>query len=116
MQEGNVQTIGTLARSLVNEAYALLVTHGKSFAHTILHLECYMMNATSAVVQELLYGALGACGLQQFQFNLANLQEGSLYLLVFHHFGLVDIKSQYIAEIGQHGINALHGNAQVFNA
>ena len=66
MQERDVETVGSLAGGLVYEAQAFLVAHGESLAHSVLHLECYVVYTAAAVVQELLYCALGACGLQQF--------------------------------------------------
>ena len=115
MQEGYVQAVGSFAGRLVDEAQSLLVAHGQSLAHAVFHLECHVMHAAPAVVEELLHGTLGARGLQQLEFHLAHLQEGGLHLLVFHHLGLVHFQSQHIAEIGQHGINALDGDAQMFN-
>ena len=116
MQERDVETVGSLAGGLVYEAQAFLVAHGESLAHSVLHLECYVVYTAAAVVQELLYCALGACGLQQFKLHLAHLQEGGLHLLVLYNLCLVHFQAQYIAEVGQYGIDALHGDAQVFNA
>ena len=116
MKECDVQSVGTIAGSLVNEADALLVAHGESFAYAILNLEGNMVNALATVVEELLYGAFGASGLQELQLHFAHLQEGGLYLLVFYNFSLVNLQTENVLEEGQYSVDALNGNAQVLNA
>ena len=71
MQESDMQTVGTITGSLVDEADALAVAHGECFAHTVFNLEGNMMNALSAVVEELLNSTLRACGFQKFQLNFS---------------------------------------------
>jgi len=115
MQEGDVQAIGTLAGSLVNQTDALCITLGNGVGNTILYLEGYMVNTTTAIIKELLNGTFGASGLEEFDFDFANLHEGCLNLLVFYNFGLVNLQTQNITEVGQNGINTLYGNAQVFD-
>ena len=116
VQECDVQTIGTIAGSLVDEANALLVAHSQSLGDTILDLKGNVVNTLATIVQELLYGAFGASGFQQFQLNFANLQESGLYFLVLNNFGLVNLQAQYVLEIGQYGVDALYGNAQMFDS
>ena len=57
MQEGDVQTLGTLAGLLVDEAYALLADLGQTLGHTVLHAERYVVYALVALVEPLLDGA-----------------------------------------------------------
>ena len=115
MQESNLQTVSALAGSLVDEADTLAVALSESFSHAVLDAESDMMNAATAVVEILLNSAFWACGLQQFQLHFANLQEGGLDLLVFNNFGLVALQTQNVFEIGKNLVNALHGDAQMFN-
>ena len=93
MEECDVQTVGTVTGSLVDEADALAVAHGECFAHTVFNLEGNMVNALATVVEELLNGAFGACGLQEFQLNFADLEESSLYLLVFYNLDVVALQT-----------------------
>jgi hypothetical protein len=58
MQEGNVQTLGTLARLLVNQTHALLRYLGEAFSHTVLYAESYVVYTLIALVEPLLDGAL----------------------------------------------------------
>ena len=116
VQECNLQAVGTLAGSLVDEAETLCVAEGQRVGYTILHLEGDVVDATAAVVQELLYGALGSCGFQQFQLHLTHLHEGGLHFLVFYHFFLVDVQTQDILEIRTYCLDALHGNTKMFTA
>lgn len=115
MQESDVQTVGTLAGSLVDEADALFVTHGQSLAYSVLNLESYVVDATAAVVEEFLNGTFGARGFQQLQFHFTHFQESGFYFLVFYDLCLVHFQTQYVLKVGQHGINALYGNAQMFD-
>lgn len=116
MKECDVQAVSAVAGSLVDETDALAVAHSESFAHTILNLEGNMVNALAAIVEELLYGAFGACGLQELQLHFANLHESGLYLLVFYNFCFVNLQTENVLEEGQYSVDALNGNAQVLNA
>ena len=77
MQECDAQTVGTFTWSLVDEADAFAVAHGESFAYAVFNLESNVVNATTAVIEELLYGALRASGFQEFQLYFAHFQEGA---------------------------------------
>ena len=111
-----MEAVGTVTGSLVDETDALLVAHGECFAHAVFHLERNVVNATSAVVEELLNGAFGACGLEEFEFHLADFQKSGLDLLVFYNFSFVHFQSEDVAEVGQYLVDALHRDAQMFNA
>ena len=100
MQEGNVQTLGTLAGLLVNEANSLTVTLYEGFLHAILYAECNVVYALVTFVEPLLDGAIGACRLQQFQLYLATFQESSLYFLVFYYFCCITLQAQHLSEVG----------------
>ena len=93
MKECNVQAVCSITWSLVNQSDTLFVAHSQSFCYAVFYLEGYMVNAFAAIVQELLYCALRTCGLQQFQLNFANLQEGCLNLLVFYNFCFVNLQT-----------------------
>ena len=110
-----MEAICTLTGSLVDETYTLCVAKGQCLSHAILNLEGYVVNTTATIVEELLYGALGAGGLQELQFHLTDLHEGSLHLLVFYDLSLIDLRAQYVTELGQYGIDALYGNTQMLN-
>ena len=115
MQEGDVQTFGTLAGLLVNEAYALLANLCQCFGYTILYAECYVVNTLVAFVQPFLDGALRRCGLQQLKFNLAALQEGGLYFLVLYRLNGITLQPQYILKEWKALFNALDSDAQMLN-
>ena len=91
MQEGDVQTLGTLAWLLVYEADTLLADLSQCVGHTIFYAECYVVNALVALVQPLLDSALRRCGLQQFQLHLTAAQEGGLYFLVLYNFSCITL-------------------------
>ena len=86
VEEGDVELLGTLARSLVDEADALAVALCQSIGHTVLNAESHVVHTLVALVEPLLDGALGRCRLKQFELCLAALQEGCLHLLVFYYF------------------------------
>ena len=116
MEECNLEAIGAAAWSLVDEADAFAVAHGQGFADTVFYLEGYMVHASAAIVEVLLHGALGAGGLEELELHFTDLKEGGLHFLVFDNFGLVDFKSEDVLEIGEDSVDALYGDAQVFNA
>ena len=116
MEESDMQTVGTVAGSLVNKADTLAVAHSESLAHTVLYLEGNMVDAPAAVVEELLHSALGACGLQELELHLTDLKESGLYLLVFYNFCFVNLQAENVLEKGQYVFDLLNGDAQVFNA
>ena len=95
-----MQSVCTITWSLVDEADTLAVAHSESLANAVFYLEGNMVYALTTVIEELLYGTLGACWLQEFQFHLANLEEGGFYFLVFYSLCLVNFQSEYIAEEG----------------
>jgi len=111
-----VQTVSTIAGSLVDETDALAVAHGESLANTVFNFEGNMVYALAAIIEELLYGTLGACGLQEFQLHLANLEESGLHFLVFYNFCFVNFQTENVLEEGQYLVDALHSDAQMFNA
>ena len=115
MEEGDVQPLSTLTGLLVDEAYALLRNFGKTFGHTVLHAEGYVVYALVALVEPLLDGALGACRLQQLQLHLATAQESGLHLLVFNNFCCITLQAQHVCEERQALFDALDGNAQMLN-
>lgn len=89
MEECNAETISTTTGSLVDKTNALLVAHCESLAYAILNLESYMVNTLAAIVEELLDGAIGTCGLKKLNLNLTNLQESGLNLLVLNNLTLI---------------------------
>ena len=111
VKECDVEAVGTVSGSLVDEANAFAVAHCQCFAHSVFHLEGYVMNALAAVVEELLYGAFGAGGFQKLKLHFANLQEGCLYFLVFYNFCLVNLQSEHVLEVGLYFVDALNGDA-----
>ena len=58
VQEGDLQTVGTLAGSLVDEADALLADLSQSVGYAVLYAESYVVYAFVALVEPLLDGAL----------------------------------------------------------
>ena len=115
MQECNVQPISTLTGSLVDQAQAFLVAHGKGFRYPILDLKGNMMDATASVVEKFLHSTLGTSGLKEFQLYFSHLQESGLYLLVFYYFCCITLQPQYVGEERQGLLNALDCNAQMLN-
>ena len=115
MQECDVEAVSTFAGSGINEADSLLIALGKRTCHAVFNAEGHMVYALVALVEPFLDGALGACGLEEFQLDLTDLEEGSLNFLILDHFGLVTFQSKDIFEIRQHLINTLYSNAQVLN-
>ena len=59
MEEGDIQTLSTLAGLLVDQAYTLFRNLCQTFGNTVLYAECYVMNTLVAFVKPLLNGALG---------------------------------------------------------
>ena len=116
MQEGNLQTISTATGSFVDKTDAICIALCQSLGYTILYLEGYMVNATATIVQELLDGAFGACGLQQLNFYFAYLEECGLYLLVLNNLFLVELQSENVGVVGENFCNVLDGNAQMFDS
>lgn len=112
MQESNLQAVCTATGSLVDKADTLGIALSQRIGNTILNLEGYVVNALAAIVQELLNGALGACGLQQLNLDLTNLQEGGLYLLILYYLLLVELKAQNVCVVRQYVSNALNSNAE----
>ena len=66
MQEGDVETLGTLAGLLVDEAHTFVADLSQGIGHPILNAEGYMVHTLVTLVEPFLNGALGRCGLQQF--------------------------------------------------
>ena len=87
MQEGDVQTFGTLAGSLVDETDAGFLSFFE-VTFKVLDGESDVVHTTLAVVllDESGDGALGAGGLQTLDFGLSATQEGGLHLLVDEFF------------------------------
>jgi xanthine/uracil/vitamin C permease (AzgA family) len=116
MEECDVETVGTITGSLVDKTNALAVAHCESFAHSVFHLEGNVMNASAAVVEELLNGAFRASRLEKFNLHFAHLEESGLHLLVFYNLCFVNLQAENVLEIGQYFVDALHGDAQMLNA
>ena len=115
MQEGNLKTIGPLAGSSIDEADAFLIALSQRIGYAILNAECHMVYALVAFVQPLLNSAFGASGFKKFQFHLTHLKESGLYLLILDDLGLIALQAKHVLEIRQDFVNALHGDAQMFN-
>ena len=58
MQESDVKALGTLARSLVNEADTLLANLSQGIGYAILNTEGNMVNTLVTLVEPLLNSAL----------------------------------------------------------
>ena len=65
MKEGNVQLLGTLAWSLVNQTNALFGYFCQRICYTVFDAESDVMNTLVTFVKPLLNSALRRCGLQQ---------------------------------------------------
>ena len=115
MQECDVQTLGTLAGLLVDEAHTLFTDFGESTGHTVLNAESYVMHTLVALVKPFLNGALGRCRLEQFQLHLTAAKEGGLHLLVLYYFCCITLQAQHVSEIRQALLNALNCDAQMLN-
>ena len=115
MQEGDVQSLGTLARCLVNETQPLLVALGQCVGYTVLYAEGYVVYALVALVEPLLDSTLGRCRLQKLKLNLAALQESGSYFLVFYYFNVVTLQAQHVLKVRQALFDALNGYAQMLN-
>ena len=116
MQESDFQTVCTTAGSLVDKADAVCFALCQSLCYTVFNLEGNVVNATAAIVKELLDGALGAGGLEQLNLDFANLKESGLYLLVFNNLLLVELQTENVGVVGENLCDVLDSNAQVFNS
>ena len=116
MQEGDFQTVCATTGSLVYQADAICLALCQGFCYAIFNLEGNMVNAATAIVQELLDCALGACGFQQLNLYLTNLEEGGLHLLVFNNLLLVELQTENVGVVGENLCNVLDSNAQMFNS
>ena len=58
MQEGDVQVLSTLTRSLVDQTYALLADFCQGIGYSVLNAESHMVNTLVALVEPLLNRAL----------------------------------------------------------
>ena len=94
VKECDVQSLGALTWSLVDEANALLVTLCKCIGSAVLNAECHMVHSLVAFVEPLLDGAFRRCRLEKLKLCLATLQEGGLHFLVFNHFYCVTLQSR----------------------
>ncbi len=96
MQESYLQAVGAFARSLVDQAYSLLLALFQSVGHTVLNGECHMVHAaaSSVFLNELGDCAVGARGFQELDLRVAGLEEGGGYLLVLYNFLFVAFQTQ----------------------
>ena len=115
VEEGDVQAFGTLAGLLVDEAHALLADLGECVGNAVLDAEGDVVYTLVALVEPLLNGAFGRCGLEELELHLTALQEGGLHLLVLDDFRCITLQAQHVLEERQTLFNTLDGNAQMLN-
>src|SRR5574344_368145 len=115
MKECDIEILGTLAWSLVNQAQSLFITLCQCIGNAILNTESHMVNTMVALVEPLLDCALRRCRLKQFELHLSTFQECGLHLLVGHFLYCITLQSQYILKVRERFFDTLDTNAQVLN-
>ena len=117
MEEGDVKTFGTLARSLVDEAATFLLCLGQSVGHTVGNGESHMLNAAAATVVGDEFGDSAVVGsaFEQFDFGLTNLEECGFHLLVGNFLDGKTFKAENLLVERDRSPMLWNGNADVFD-
>jgi hypothetical protein len=114
MQEGDVEAFSSGARLLVDQLHAFRGGFVKSNLY-IGRSKSDVVNAFAALLDKLGDGAIGARRLQKLNLSLTELEEGGLDLLIFHDLNVVALSAQYFFVVGQLFLDALHGDAEMFD-
>ena len=114
MQEGDGQALGALAGGLVDQADALGLGVGELLLD-VLAGQRHVVNADTAVFDELGDRGLLRRGLQQFDLGLPQHEERRADLLIGHLLDGVTLQSQYVFPIGNRLVETLHGDAKMLD-
>jgi hypothetical protein len=116
MQEGDAQSFGALAGSLVDEADAGFLGLFK-VAFKVFHGESDMVHTALAVVllNESGDGAFGAGRLQKLDFGLAAAQKSGLHFLVGNFFNGIALGAKQLFKERNGLVQACDGDSNVFN-
>ena len=97
MQEGNVEALGALAGSSVDQTDTLFGSISQAGCDVVgLESDVVYTTAAAVLLYEFCYSALFAGGFQKFQLNLTDAEEGSLDFLVFYNLDVVAFQAKYI--------------------
>lgn len=86
VKEGDVESFGTTAGSLVDEFYSLFGHFVESVGNTVGHSEGYVVDTFAAFLDKLGNGALVRGRFEEFDFGITYLEEGGFYFLVGYFF------------------------------
>ena len=116
VQEADVEAFSARTALLVDQAHALLLGLVEGLVG-VLHRKGDVVHAALAAVllDEGSNGALGAGGLQKFDFHVAAAEKGSLDLLVGHFLDGLAFQPHHVFPIADGLVEVRHGDADVFN-
>jgi hypothetical protein len=117
VEECDVEAFGTLAGSLVDKAAAFFLSFGKSVGYTVLHSECYVLDAaaTAVVGDELGYCTVVACAFKKLDFGLSYFEEGCTHFLVGNFLNGKAFKAKNVLVERYSFVQAGNGYAHVFD-
>ena len=116
MQEGDAQSFGTLAGSLVDEADAKFFGFFE-VAFKVLDGESDVVHTAFAVVllDESGDGAFGAGGFQKFDFGLTAAKESGLHFLVGYFFNGIALGAKQLFKERNGLVQTRNGDSNVLN-
>ena len=117
MQEGDVQTLSTLAGLCVNNAATLLLYLVQCILYAILNGKCDVLDAATATIllDELADSALGGSTLKELNLGLTYLEESGLYLLVSYFFNGKALEAQHFLVERNSLLKRGNGDSHVFD-
>lgn len=117
VEEGDVEALGALAGSLVDEAAALFFQFAQGVGHAVGDVQGHVLNAAAAAVvgNELADGAVVRRALEQLDFGLADAEKCGAHLLVGNFFDCEALDAQHVLVERNGFVERGHGDADVFD-
>ena len=114
MQEGDVESFGTLARRFVDQLHPLARHFIQTGLQTI-DSKCQVVDAFAFLFDELADRAFRIGRFEQFDLRLTDLEEGGTNLLFLDFLDGVALQTKLFFPEGNGLVQAFDGNAEVFD-